>query len=53
MAADEDVRTTLFTVGACALMDLRIPVVPLMAGSRKSLTGSLTLRWYGDAVWMT
>lgn len=30
-----------------------MPVVPLMAGSRKSLTGSWGLRWYGDAVWIT
>jgi hypothetical protein len=28
--------TTLFTVGAFFLMDLRIPVVPMIAGSRSS-----------------
>lgn len=51
--ANEEVMTTLFTVGAWALMAFRIPVVPLIAGSKKSLTGSWTLKWKGDAVCRT
>lgn len=53
IAADEDVITTRLTLGAYALIDLRIPVVPLMAGSRKSFTGSLTWKLYGEAVCTT
>jgi hypothetical protein len=44
IAADDEVMTTRFTDGAYALIDLRMPVVPLMAGSRKSLTGSPMLK---------
>ena len=44
IAAKEDVMTTRFTDGAEALMALRIPVVPLIAGSKKSFTGSWTLK---------
>lgn len=44
IAAEDDVTTTRLTDGPYALIDLRIPVVPLMAGSRKSLTGSSTLK---------
>jgi hypothetical protein len=39
--ANEDVTTTLFTDGAWALIAFKIPVVPLIAGSKKSLTGFL------------
>lgn len=53
IAADEEVMTTRLTLGAYALIDLRMPVVPLIAGSRKSFTGSLTWKLYGDAVWTT
>lgn len=53
MAAEDEVMTTRRTDDAWALMDLRMPVVPLMAGSRKSFTGSWTSRWYGDAVCTT
>lgn len=53
IAADDEVMTIRFTLGAYALMDLRIPVVPLIAGSRKSFTGSSTLKLYGEAVWIT
>lgn len=45
--------TTRFTVGALALIALRIPVVPLIAGSRISLSGSVNLKWNGEAVWIT
>lgn len=44
IAAEDEVMTTRLTEGPCALMDLRMPVVPLMAGSRKSVTGSSTLK---------
>lgn len=44
MAAEDEVMTTRFTDGPYALIDLRMPVVPLMAGLRKSLTGSSTLK---------
>jgi hypothetical protein len=47
--ANEDVTTTLFTDGAWALIAFRIPVVPLIAGSKKSLTGSFTRKWNGLA----
>ena len=53
MAAKEEVMTTLFTVGALALIALRMPVVPLMAGSRRSFFVSWMLKWKGLAVWMT
>ena len=36
MAAKEEVITTRVTVGALALMALRMPRVPFMAGSRRS-----------------
>lgn len=36
MAANEDVMTTCFTEGALFLIDFRIPVVPMTAGSRRS-----------------
>ena len=36
MEAKEDVMTTRLTEGADFLMDLRTPVVPIMAGSRSS-----------------
>ena len=44
-AAEDEVMTTRLTDGAYALTDLRIPVVPLMAGSRQSLTGSSQCIW--------
>jgi hypothetical protein len=53
IAAEEDVTTTRLTDGACSLIDRNIPVVPLMAGSRQSCTGSLKCSLYGDAVWTT
>lgn len=34
--AKEEVITTRLTVGAALAMDLRMPVVPIMAGSRSS-----------------
>ena len=40
MADDEEVTTTRLMLGALALIDLSSPVVPLIAGSRNSLTGS-------------
>jgi hypothetical protein len=40
IAAKEDVMTTILTVGADALIDLRMPVVPMIAGSIKSFLGS-------------
>ena len=30
-----------------------MPVVPITAGSRSSFCGSVTLKWKGEAVWMT
>ncbi len=36
MLANEEVMTTRFTVGANFLMAWRIPVVPMIAGSRRS-----------------
>ena len=45
--------TTRFTVGACALIALRMPVVPMTAGSRSSFCTSVVLKWKGEAVWMT
>lgn len=44
IVADDEVTTTRLTVGAWALTDLRIPVVPLIAGSRKSFIGSWMLK---------
>jgi hypothetical protein len=35
------------------LIDLRIPVVPITAGSIRSFFGSVMLKWNGDAVWIT
>ena len=46
-------RTTRLTEGALFLMALRIPVVPIIAGSRRSFFVSVTLKWKGLAVWMT
>jgi hypothetical protein len=40
MAAKEEVTTTRRTWGADLLRALRMPVVPLMAGSRSSFWGS-------------
>jgi hypothetical protein len=45
IAADDDVTTTRLTVGACAWIDCRMLVVPLIAGSRQSLTGSSKCSW--------
>lgn len=42
--------TTRLTVGALFLMARRMPVVPIMAGSRRSLLMSVTLKWKGLAV---
>ena len=53
MAAKEDVMTTRFTWGADLAIALRIPVVPLMAGSSRSFLLSFVLKWNGDAVWRT
>lgn len=53
MAANEEVRTTRLTAGAYFLMASRIDVVPLMAGSRISVFGSVNLKWNGDAVCWT
>ena len=53
MAANDEVMTTRLTEGALALIALRIPVVPLIAGSRISFTGSVNLKWNGEAVWIT
>lgn len=53
MAAKEEVMTTLFTVGALFLMDFRMPVVPMIAGSSSCFWTSVTLKWNGLAVWMT
>ena len=41
------------TVGAFWVMALSIPVVPMMAGSRRSFFMSETLKWNGDEVWIT
>lgn len=41
MAAKDDVITTLFTVGALFLIDLRMPVVPMTAGSSRSCVPSI------------
>lgn len=43
--AKDEVMTTRFTVGAFFLMALRIPVVPIIAGSKRSFLVSLTLKW--------
>lgn len=43
--ANEEVITTLFTVGAFFLIALRTPVVPMIAGSRRSFLTSVTLKW--------
>ena len=53
MAAKEDVIATRLTEGALALIALRIPVVPMMAGSSKSFFGSVMLKWKGLAVCRT
>ena len=53
MAAKEEVMTTLVTAGALALMAVRMPVVPRMAGSRRSFFVSWMLKWKGLAVWIT
>ena len=45
MAAKDDVITTCFTLGAFFLIALRIPVVPMMAGSKRSFLISVTLKW--------
>ena len=50
IAAQLLVITTLFTVGACALIDFRTSNVPLMAGSRNSRLSEITLYKKGDAV---
>ena len=42
--------TTRLTLGAEALMALRMPVVPWIAGSRRSFLTSLILKWKGEAV---
>ena len=44
MVANEEVRTIRLTEGAYAVTALRMPVVPLMAGSCISLIGSCTPR---------
>lgn len=36
IAANDDVITTCLTVGALFLIDFRMPVVPMTAGSRRS-----------------
>lgn len=45
--------TTFLTVGALFLMDFRMPVVPMTAGSSSCFWTSVTLKWKGLAVWMT
>ncbi len=45
--------TTRLTLGACCLTDFSIPVVPIIAGSSKSVFVSVTLKWKGLAVWIT
>jgi hypothetical protein len=45
IAAKDDVITTCFTVGAFFLIALRTPVVPLIAGSKRSFFVSVTLKW--------
>jgi hypothetical protein len=47
MEAKEEVITTRFTVGAFFLMAFSIPVVPIIAGSRRSFLVSVTLKWKG------
>ena len=53
MEAKEEVTTTLFTLGALFLIDLRMPVVPITAGSRRSFWISVALKWKGEAVCKT
>ena len=48
IAAKDDVITTCFTEGAFFLMALRTPVVPIMAGSRRSFFVSVILKWNCD-----
>ena len=45
MDAKEEVTTMCFTEGAFFLIAFRIPVVPLMAGSRRSFFVSVMLKW--------
>lgn len=45
MEAKDEVITTLLTVGALFSMAFRTPVVPMMAGSRRSFLLSVTLKW--------
>lgn len=44
MEANEEVITTRFTVGAFFLIALRIPIVPIIAGSRRSFFVSVMLK---------
>lgn len=53
MAANEDVKTTRLTDGACAAITLSIDVVPLIAGSRTSSIGLVKVVVKGEAVWRT
>lgn len=52
IATNDEVSTILLTDGAYALADFKTPVVPLIAGSSMSVTGSLNTDVNGDAVWM-
>lgn len=52
MVADEDVKTTRFTFGACTGIECSRFKVPTTAGAMMSPTGSVMLKWYGDAVWI-
>ena len=45
--------TTRVTAGADFLIAWRIPVVPIMAGSKRSFFVSVILKWKGLAVWIT
>jgi hypothetical protein len=42
IAANDDVMTTRFTEGAFFLIDFKIPVVPMIAGSRRSCLVSVS-----------
>lgn len=48
--AKEEVITTRLTEGAERWIDLRMEVVPIMAGSKRSRFASVTLKWKGEAV---
>jgi len=50
MDAKEEVITTRVTVGAYLLIAWSTPVVPWIAGSRRSFLVSVILKWNGEAV---